>query len=50
MLGQHQPAQTTVPTLDEEGELFLEPKAVVNIIERRLSLIKETLIKGLLWP
>ena len=47
LLGQHQYAQTTLPTLDEEGKLVLEPKVVVDIRERRLRsrIIKEYLIK-----
>ena len=30
-LGQYQSTQTTLPTLDEEGKLVLEPKAIINI-------------------
>ena len=46
-LGQHQSAQTTLSTLDEEGKLVLEPEAIINIRERRLCsrIIKEYLIK-----
>ena len=46
-MGQHQSAQTTLPTLDEEGKLVLEPEAIINIRERRLRsrIIKEYLIK-----
>ena len=46
-MGQHQSTQTTTPTLDEEGKLVLEPKATINIKERRLCsrIIKEYLIK-----
>ena len=44
---QHQTNQTTLPTLDEEGKLILEPKVVIHFKERRLSsrIIKEYLIK-----
>ena len=47
ILGQHQTAQMTLPTLDEEGKLVLEPEVVIVIRERRLSsrIIKEYLIK-----
>ena len=47
MLGQHQSVQTTLPALDEEGKLILEPEAIINIRERRLCtrMIKEYLIK-----
>ena len=47
LLGQHQTAQTTFPTLDEEGKLVLEPETVIDIRERRLRsrIIKEYLIK-----
>ena len=47
LLGQHQTAQTTLPTLDEEGKLVLEPEAIINIRERRLRshIINEYLIK-----
>ena len=46
-MGQHQIAQTTLPTLDEEGKLSLEPEDVIDIRERRLHsrIIKEYLIK-----
>ena len=46
-LGQHQTTQTTLPTLDEEGKLVLEPEAIINIRERRLRsrVIKEYLVK-----
>ena len=46
-LGQHQTTQTTLPTLDEEGKIVLEPKAIINIRERTLRshIIKEYLIK-----
>ena len=36
LLGQHQTAQTTLPTLDDEGKLVLEPEIIINIKERRL--------------
>ena len=47
LLGQHQSAQSTLPTLDEEGKLVLEPEAIINIRERKLHsrIIKEYLIK-----
>ena len=47
ILGQHQTAQTILPTLDEEGKLVLEPEVVIEIRERRLRprIIKEYLIK-----
>ena len=46
-LGQHQSAQTTLPTLDEEGKLVLDSEAIINTRERRLCsrIIKEYLIK-----
>ena len=46
-LGQHQTAQTTLPTLDEEGKLVLEPEVVINAKEGRLRsrIITEYLIK-----
>ena len=46
-MGQHQIAQTTLPTLDEEEKLVLQPEAIINIRERRLRsrIIKEYLIK-----
>ena len=31
-----QTAQTTLPTLDEEGKLVLEPETIIDIRERRL--------------
>ena len=45
--GQQQSVQTTLPTLDEEGKLILEPEAIINMRERRLRtrMIKEYLIK-----
>ena len=46
-LGQHEFSQTTLPTLDEEGKLVLEPQAIINIGKRRLCsrIIKKYLIK-----
>ena len=45
-MGQHQTAQMTLPTLDEEGKLVLEPEAIINTRERICScIIKEYLIK-----
>ena len=46
-MGQHQNAQITLPTLDEEGKLVLELEVVIDIKERRLRsrIIKEYLIK-----
>ena len=51
-LGQNQSAHTTLPTLDEEGKLVLEPEAIINIRERRLRsrIIKEYLIKWKTCP
>ena len=47
LLGQQQSVQTTLPTLDEEGKLILEPEAIIKIREWRLHtrMIKEYLIK-----
>ena len=47
VLGQHQTAQMTLPTFDEEGKLVLEPEVVIDIKERRLCsrIIKEYLVK-----
>ena len=52
MLGQKQSVQTTLPTLDEEGKLILEPKAIINIREQILHtrMIKEYLIKWKNFP
>ena len=36
LLGQHQTAQMTLPTLDEEGKRVLETEVVIDIRERRL--------------
>ena len=36
LLGQHQSAQTTLPIVDDEGKLVLEPEAIINIRETRL--------------
>ena len=46
-MGQKHFAQMTLPTLDEEGKLLLEPEAIINIRERKLRscIIKEYLIK-----
>ena len=46
-LNQNQSAHTTLPTLDEEGKLVLEPETILNIRERRLCsrIINEYLIK-----
>ena len=52
MLGQHQSVQTTLPALDEEGKLILEPEVIINIRERRLHtrMIKQYLIKWKNFP
>ena len=49
---QHQSVQTTLPALDEEGKLILEPEAILNIRERilRTTMIKEYLIKWKNFP
>ena len=49
---QHQTTQMTLPTLDKEGKLILEPEAIINIKEWRLCtrMIKEYLIKWKNWP
>ena len=46
-MGRHQTAQTTLPTLDKDGKLVLEPEAIINIKKRKLHsrIIKEYLIK-----
>ena len=52
LLGQQQSIQTTLPALDEEGKLILEPEAIINIREWRLHIrmIKEYLIKWKNFP
>ena len=47
MLEQHQSVQTTLPDLDKEGKLILEPEAIIKIREQRLRtrMIKKYLIK-----
>jgi hypothetical protein len=47
MLTQHQTTQTILPTLDDEGRVILEPKAIIATREKRLCscIINKYLIK-----
>ena len=46
-LGDHQLAQTTLPSLNDEGRVILEPEGIITTRERKLRsrAIKEYLIK-----
>ena len=52
LLGQHETAETTLPSLGEEGKFMLELEAIINTRERRLRscIIKEYLIKWKFFP
>ena len=47
MLGDHQLAQTMLPSLDDEGRVILEPEGILSTRERKLRrrTLKEYLIK-----
>jgi len=36
MLGKHQTSQTKLPTLNNEGEVVVEPKAIIGTREKKL--------------
>ena len=47
VVGQHKKVQTSLPMLDEEGRIILEPEAIIASREKKLRsrIIKEYLIK-----
>ena len=46
-MGDHQSAQTMLPSLDDEGRVILEPEGIISTREEKLRsrVIKEYLIK-----